>query len=86
MVEPLRVVDDAQQGFVPSAAAAIRLSTASPTRKRSGRRSDAAAEGHRQRLALRFRQFIDVIHQRRAQLLQAGERELHIGLNACHVD
>jgi hypothetical protein len=49
-------------------------------------RSDAAAEGYGQSLALRLRQFVDVLHQRGAQLMQAGERELHIGLNADQVD
>ncbi len=49
-------------------------------------RPDSAAERHVQRLALRFGQFVDVIHQWRAKLLKARECQLHIALNARHLD
>ena len=85
LVEPLRVVDDAEQGLVIGGGRHQAQHCQTDQETVRGR-PDAAAERHGQCLALRFRQFVDVIHQRRAQLLQAGECELHIGLHACHVD
>ena len=53
-----------------SATSASRLSTASPTRKRSGGAPGAQAERRRQRIALRARQPLEPVQHRRAQLLQ----------------
>ena len=39
-------------------------------------------ECHLQRVALRCRQLPDAVQQRRAQLVQAGKREFHLGLDA----
>ena len=47
-------------------------------RKRSG----AQAEGRAQRVALRARQRLEPAEQGRAQRVQAGEGELHLGLDA----
>ena len=84
LVEPLRVVDDAEQGLIIGGGR-HQAQHRQPDQEAVRGRPDAAAESDVQRLALRFRQLVDVIHQRRAQLLQAGECELHIGLNACHL-
>ena len=83
LVEPLRVVDDTEQGLIV-VGGRHQAQHSQPDQEAVRGGSDTAAESHGQRLALRFRQFVDVIHQRRAQLLQAGEGQLHIGLNACH--
>ena len=40
------------------------------------------AERHPQRVPLRCRQPLEPVEQRRAQVVQAGERELHLGLHA----
>ena len=47
-------------------------------------RGVAAAQAERgaERVALRSRQALQAIHERRAELLQPGERELHLGLDA----
>ena len=80
-VEPLRVVHDRDQrpllGHVGQQAQdgqtdqeAIRgVAVAQP-------------EGRAERVALRAGQALQAIHERRAQLLEAGERELHLGLDA----
>ena len=65
-----------------SAASASRLRTASPTRKRSGGGPALQAERRAQRVALRARQTLEPAEHRRAQRVQAGERELHLGLDA----
>ena len=64
-----------------SAASASRLSTARPTRKRSGASPRPQTERGRQRVALRPGQAVQLAEQRRAQLVQAGERELHLRLD-----
>ena len=57
-----------------------------PDQETIRRRPDSAAESDVQRLALRFRQLVEVVQQRRTQLLQPGEREFHVGLYAGHLD
>ena len=47
-------------------------------RRRAGREAERRAK----RIALRGRQVGQVGQQRRAELMQAGERELHFGLDA----
>ena len=46
------------------------------------RRTRAEAEGRAERIALRARQPIQMAQQRRAELMNAGERELHLGLDS----
>ena len=46
------------------------------------RRPDRSAERHVEGTALRFRQGVEVSGQRRAQLLQSGVGEFHVGLDA----
>jgi hypothetical protein len=50
-----------------------------------GRTAAAQAEGHPQRVGLRLRQLPEMFHQRRAHLLQRGEGELHLRLDARHL-
>ena len=65
-----------------SATSDSRLSTARPTRKRSGACPCAQAERGAQRVALRRREALEPVEHRRAQLMQPGERELHLRLDA----
>ena len=65
-----------------SAASASRLRTANPTRKRSGGGPSLQAERRAHRIALRARQALEPAEHRRAQRVEAGERELHLGLDA----
>ena len=84
LVEPLRVVDDAEQRLVVGGGG-HQAQHGQPDQETVRGLPGAAAERDVQRLALRFRQFIEVVHQRRAQLLQPGECELHVGLHAGHL-
>jgi hypothetical protein len=80
-VEPVRVVDDAQQrpllGGVRQQA-----QNRQPDQEAIRRRARGEPEGRAQRLALRTRQMPETIDQGRAQRVQARERELHLGLHA----
>ena len=80
-VEPLRVVHDADQrpflGHVRQQAQ-DRQADQEPIR----RVAVAHAERRAQRLALRARKALQPIRERRAQLMQPGERELHLRLDA----
>ena len=84
LVEPLGVVDDTEQGLAVRGGG-HQAEHREPDQEPVRGRPDAAAEGHRQRFALRLGQFVFVIHQRRAQLLQAREGEFHVGLHARHL-
>jgi hypothetical protein len=53
-----------------------------PNEKSLRRGPVAQPEDRLQRATLRSRQLLDAIQQRRAQLMQAGERELHIRLHS----
>ena len=85
MIEPLRVVDHTEQGLLIGGGR-HQAQHCQPDEETIRRWSDAAAESHGESFTLRFGQFIDVIHQWRAKLLKAGECQLHIGLNARHLD
>ena len=65
-----------------SAASASRLRTARATRKRSGGGAVLQPERDPQRVSLRAGQCLEPVEHRRAQLMQAGEGELHLGLDA----
>ena len=75
-----------QSSGCSSAASDSRLSTASPTRKRSGRVAGAQAERGRERVALRAGQPLEAVEQRRAELMKPRERELHLGLDSRRAD
>jgi hypothetical protein len=50
------------------------------------RRPDTHAEGRSHRITLRGRKVLDTIEDRRHQLVQAGERQLHLRLHAGRTD
>ena len=85
LIEPLGVVDDAEQRLVGSGGG-HQAQHGQPDQESIGSRSARTAERDIQRFALGFGQLIEVIDQRRAQLLQPGEGQFHVGLHACHVD
>ena len=64
-----------------SATSDRRVSTARPSRKRSGAAARLQAEYRAERLALRDRQRADPVQVGAAQLVQAGVRELQLRLN-----
>ena len=80
-IEPLRVVDDAHERLLlgdVGQQAQDRQADQEAIRRRTG----AQAERRAQRVALRARQMPETAEHRRAQRMQAGERELHLGLDA----
>jgi hypothetical protein len=80
-VEPLRVIDDADQRAVLRRVrqqAQDRQAHEEPVR----RTAIAYAERRPERLALRTREPVQPVHERRAQLLQPRVRELHLRLDA----
>jgi hypothetical protein len=84
LVEPLRVIDEAQQGSVVGGRS-HQAQHCQPDEKAVRRLPEAAAKSDVQRFALRFGQLVKVIQQRCAELLQPCERKFHIGLHAGHV-
>ncbi len=82
-VEPLRVVDDAQQRALGSGLgeeAQRRERDQEAVGRGAGRQPQGDAEGR----LLRGRQGVEPAEQRRAQLMEAGERQLHLRLDAGH--
>ncbi len=84
-VEPLVIVDQAQQR--------PRLGDVGQQRERGqadqeavGRRPGGEPQRDPQRVALRGRECVEAIQQRHAELMQPGERQLHLGLHAGHLD
>ena len=80
VVEPLGVIDDADQ----------RLGLGDLGQQRQGGQPDqepvrgvplAQPERRAERIALRARQTVEVLQHRCAQLMQPGERELHLGFD-----
>ncbi len=82
-VKPLRVIDQAHHRPLRR-----RLSQQAeggqPDQEPVRRRARAHAERGPQRLQLRTRQHAQPVQQRRAQLMQPGERQLHLRLHARH--
>ena len=81
MVEPLRVVDDADQRLL--------LGDVGEQRQRGqadqepvGRSAGAEAEHRRERVALRGGKRLEVLEHRRAELVQAAVGQLHLRLDA----
>jgi hypothetical protein len=79
VIEPLRVVDDAQQllGLLRE-----QPEHREPDEEPVRRRARAQAEHDLERLALRSGQLLEPVEHRRAQLVQPGERQLHLPLHA----
>ena len=80
-VEPLRVVDDAHERLLLGGVGQ-QAQDRQPDEEAIRRRSVAQAERRAQRVALRARQMPETAEHRCAQRMQAGERELHLGLDA----
>ena len=80
-VEPLRVVDQAHERLCLG-----RVGEQAQDRQGHqeaiGRTAHLQPERRAQRIALRERQPVGAVQQRRAQVMQAGEGELHLGLHA----
>ena len=80
-VLPLRVVDHADERALLGGAGE-QAEHGDAEQEAVGRRARAQAEGGAQRVALWSRQRVEAVEQRCAQLVQAGERQLHLGLDA----
>ena len=81
MIGPLLIIDQAQQrpfsGHIGQQAQHGQ-SDQEPIRRRPGAHAERGPQGH----LLRPRQAIQAIQQRSAQLVQCGERELHLHLHS----
>jgi hypothetical protein len=80
-IEPLRVIHQADERPLlgdPGQKTQHPQSYEEAIRRRSGRELERRAE----RIALRSRQVRQVAQHRRAELMNAGERELHFGLDS----
>ena len=81
-VEPLRIVHDPdQRPFLGHVGQKAQDGQADEEAIRGV--AAAATERRAERVALRLRKMVQAIHERRAELLQPRERELHLGLDAC---
>ena len=80
-IEPLRVVHDAEQGPLLRDAAE-QGQHGEADQEAIGRVAAAQPERRAEGVALRIRQALEAVQPRRAELVQAGERELHLGLDA----
>ncbi len=80
-VEPLRVVDDAQERLLLGCVGQ-QAEGRQPHEEPIRRGTSTQPECRVQRVALRARQMLDAVEHRYAQRMQAGECELHLGLDA----
>ena len=80
-VQPLRIVDDADERLVRGGGGQ-QAQNRETDQEAVGRRPRALSERRGQRLALRGRQLLETVQQRRAELVQAGEGEFHFGFDA----
>ena len=81
LVEPLEVVDDAQQRLLLGDLRQ-QAERGQADEEAVGRRAGREAERDPQRVLLRLRERVEAVEQRRAELMQPGERQLHLGLDA----
>ena len=81
-VKPLRVVDDTHERLLLGGVGQ-QAQDRQPDEEAIRWRSGAQAERRAQRVALRARQMRETAEHVRAQRMQAGECELHLGLDAC---
>jgi hypothetical protein len=81
-LEPLGGPEQQRGSGRSSVASDNRLSTANPTRNRSGTASGAQPERGLQRIALRVRETVEATEHRHAELMQPGERQLLPRLDA----
>ena len=82
LVEPLRVVDDADAAVARSATSASSVSVGEPDQEPVRRGPGARPEHRRERVALRAGQPIEMIEHRRAELVQPAVGQLHLRLDA----
>ena len=80
VVEPLRVVDDADQRLLLGDLGEQRQ-RGEPHQEPVGWRTGAPAEDCRERVALRHGQPVEVVEHVRAELMEAAVGELHLGLD-----
>ena len=81
VVEPLRVVDDADERLLLGDLGEQRQ-RGQPDQEPVGRSPRAQSEHRGERIALRIGQAIDSIHHRRAELMEPAVGQLHLGLDA----
>jgi hypothetical protein len=81
VIEPLCVVDDADQRLVLGDLSQQREG-GQPDQEPVGCRTDAPAEDRRHRVALRDGEPIQAIQQGRTELMEAGVGQFHLGLRA----
>ena len=81
LIKPLRVIDQADKRLLLSHRRQ-QTERRQTDQQAIRRRPSTEAEDDVQRVVLGAGQGIEVAEQRRAELMQAGERELHLGLNA----
>ena len=81
LVEPLRVVDDADQRLLLGGVCQ-QAQRRQPDQEPVGRRAGAQPEHGRERVALRDGQPVEVIQHRSAELMEAAVRQLHLRLHA----
>jgi hypothetical protein len=81
LIEPLRVVYDAEQRLLSTN---LREQPEDGKTEEKAVRRDprAQTEGRLDCIPLRLRQQLEAIEERSAQLVQTGERKLHLGLNS----
>ena len=79
-VEPLCIVDEAEQRSLLGHFGQEGQGS-EPDEESIGRFTRAQAEGRGERVALGVRQLRETIQHRQAELMQAGERKLHLGLD-----
>ena len=83
LIQPLLVVDQADQRLFPGHLRQ-QAQHGQPDQEPVRRRPGGQAERGPQRIALRHRQLPGAAQHRRAQLMQARERQLHLRLHAHH--
>ena len=81
VVEPLRVVDNADQRLLLGDLGE-QCQRGQPDQKPVGRRTGASAEHRRKRVALRDGQPVEVVQHGSAELMEAAVGQLHLRLNA----
>ena len=81
LVQPLRVVDHADDRAASAAVSDSRPSTARRYEERVRDRAGAEAERRLQRVSLRRGQAVERVEQWCAELMEPGERQLHLGLD-----
>jgi hypothetical protein len=80
-VKPLRVVDQAEKRLLVGHVGK-KIQEREPDQKAIGPSARGQAERGTERITLRRRQPVETIQQRRTQLVETGERKLHLRLHS----